>query len=129
MIIRVEHHHYFHGDPETNTTLRQILSALQTLTSEIMKMSELTDAVAALIAEVADSTTKLDSIRTFIEGVPALVQTAVAEALANANVEATAAAAAVAEATAAVSGKVDETLAAIDANTGEPPLGEETTSG
>lgn len=83
----------------------------------IRKMSQLTDAVAALLAEVTDSTTKLDSIETFIKGVPDLVAAAVATALENANVEAQTAAAQVDQARDAISGKVDEALAAIDANT------------
>jgi hypothetical protein len=84
-------------------------------------MSEkLKAAVEALITEVSDSTTKLESIRTFIVGVPALVGAAVADALANEDVEDDAAADAVTAATEAVSVKVDEALAAIDANT--PPV-------
>lgn len=84
-------------------------------------MSRLTDATDALIAEVTDSTTKLDSIETFIRGVPALVSAAVTQALADANVADDAAAAAVEQATSEISGKVDEALGAIDANTPPEP--------
>lgn len=80
-------------------------------------MTALTEAVDALIAEVTDSNTKLDSITAFIEGVPALVTAAVTDALAAANVAEAEAAALIATATAAVSDKVDAALAAVEANT------------
>lgn len=83
----------------------------------------LTDSINALNAEVTDSQGKLASIKTFIEGVPALAAAAVADALAANDVEEDAAAASVEAARQAVSDGVDDTLAAINAN---PAPGEET---
>lgn len=77
---------------------------------------KLDDAVQALVAETAETNGKLDSIETFVRGVPELVATAVADALANANVADDAAADAIDAARAAISDKVDETLDAINAN-------------
>lgn len=103
-------------------------------------MSKLTDAVDGLIAEVADSNTKLDSITAFIVGVPELVAAAVAEALENASVEADEAADLIDAARSDVSDKVDAALAAISngtegedtqpgADTTTEPAGENTTAG
>lgn len=83
---------------------------------------KLNDAITALADEVSDSQGKLDSIRTFVQGVPELVAVAVREALAEANVEEAAAADAVDSARQAVSDSVDTTLAAIEAN---PVAGDE----
>lgn len=93
-------------------------------------MTKLTDAVNGLLAEVSDSNTKLDSIRAFIVGVPALVAAAVADALAAADVEAEEAAGLIDEARTEISDKVDAALNAIDANTGEDTQpGEDTNTG
>jgi hypothetical protein len=73
-------------------------------------------AIDGLTAEVADSNGKLNSIRTFVQGVPALVAAAVETALANANVDEETAATEIAAATDAVSQNVDATLDAIDQN-------------
>lgn len=91
---------------------------------------KLRTALDALTAEVAESNGKLNSIRTFVRGVPALVASAVETALANANVEAETAATEIAAATDAVSQNVDATLEAIDENPAEgeealPPVAEE----
>lgn len=87
-------------------------------------------AIDGLTAEVTDSNGKLNSIRTFVIGVPALVAAAVETALANANVDAETAATEIAAATDAVSSNVDATLSAIDANPADgdealPPVAEE----
>jgi hypothetical protein len=91
---------------------------------------KLRTAIDALTAEVADSNGKLASIRTFVQGIPALVASAVETALANAEVDAETAATEIAAATDAVSANVDATLAAIDQNPtpedeGQPPVAEE----
>jgi hypothetical protein len=91
---------------------------------------KLRTAIDALTAEVADSNGKLNSIRTFVAGIPALVAAAVETALANADVDAETAATEIAAATDAVSQNVDQTLAAIDQNPtpedeGQPPVAEE----
>jgi hypothetical protein len=79
-------------------------------------------AIDGLTAEVADSNGKLNSIRTFVQGVPALVAAAVETALANAQVDEETAATEIAAATDAVSQNVDATLGAIDQN---PAAGDE----
>jgi ABC-type transporter Mla subunit MlaD len=86
-------------------------------------MATLADAVAALVAEVTESTDKLDSVATFIEGVPDLVAQAVADALAAQAAGEATAAELIETARAAISDKVDEVFDAIDANTDEevPP--------
>lgn len=84
---------------------------------------KLTDAIAALQAETTDTTGKLASIKTFILGIPALVGAAVADALANNDVDEEAAAAAVSEATQTVSDATDDALSAIDANPGPEDAG------
>lgn len=87
---------------------------------ENKQMTALKDAVEKLVAEVADTSGKLESVKTFIEGVPALVGTAVADALAAAAAGEADAAALVEAATASISDKVDAVVAAIDAT----PAGE-----
>jgi hypothetical protein len=83
---------------------------------EIKTMTALNDAVTALVAEVAESKGKLESIKTFVEGVPALVGTAVADALAAAAAGEADAVKLVEAATASISDEVDAVFTAIDAN-------------
>jgi hypothetical protein len=59
---------------------------------------------------------KLGSIKTFIQGVPALVAAAVADALAQHDVEEAAAADTINQAEATAEAAVDDALSAIDAN-------------
>jgi hypothetical protein len=73
-----------------------------------------------LVAEVADTNGKLDSALVFINGVPDLIADAVADALAQNNVDEEAAAAAVDAAREAISNKSDEVAAAIDQGSDEP---------
>lgn len=84
-----------------------------------------------LLAETADTRGKLNSIRTFIRGVPALVAAAVETALANANVDEETAATEIDAARQSLSDDVDATLAAIDETPAPeeaelPPVAEET---
>jgi hypothetical protein len=83
---------------------------------------KLTDAINDLNAEVADSKGKLASILTFVEGTPALVAAAVAQALADNDVEETQAADSIEAARQTMSDNVDGVLSAIDQN---PAPGEE----
>lgn len=85
---------------------------------------KLQDAIDALNAEVADNTGKLASIVAFVKGVPALVGAAVADALAQNNVDEETAAASISDATQTMSDNVDAALSSIDANPnpGEEPL-------
>ena len=83
-------------------------------------MGDKTDAaVAALVEEVTESNTKLDSALVFVAGVPALVAQAVADALAEADVDDQDAAALIDAARQSISDKVDTVEAAINANTPE----------
>lgn len=93
-----------------------VLLVLATLWRNLIMSQKLTDSVNALIEETADTNGKLESIRTFLTGVPDLVASAVAGALEAANVDDDTAATQIDEARAAISDKVDETLAAIEAN-------------
>jgi hypothetical protein len=93
---------------------------------------KLRTAIDGLTAEVAESNGKLESIKTFVAGVPALVAAAVETALANAEVDAETAATEIDAARQSVSDNVDATLAAIDANPADgdeelPPVSGEPT--
>lgn len=79
--------------------------------SEALKAS-----VDALVAEVAESNGKLESVRVFLVGLPDLVAAAVADALEAANVEAAEAAIQIDAARNEISSKVDAVEAAISAN-------------
>lgn len=84
-------------------------------------MSELTDALAALTADVTTENTQIDSALTLIAGIPGVVSAAVADALAAANVDTAAATAAAQAADAAVRGETDKLTAALTANTPPAP--------
>lgn len=77
---------------------------------------KLQTAIDDLTAEVADSQGKLASIRTFIEGVPGLVATAVQTALEAAAVEESQAADLIDQARTTMSDNVDQALSAISEN-------------
>lgn len=135
---RIDHFVHYPADPETQALLKQVLGALKTLSSQVERLTTMNEAlqtaVTDLVAEVQDSTGKLASIKTYLEGVPELVATAVAEALAAHDVAATEAAATIANARTTVSDSVDAALAAINANPGPgedttPGTGEDTTAG
>ncbi len=104
--------------------VKALLAWAHAYTENRIMNQKLKDSVDALVEEVSESNGKLESIRTFLEGVPDLVATAVETALAAADVDSETAAAQVDEAREAVSDNVDATLAAIDANRGknEEPL-------
>jgi peptidoglycan hydrolase CwlO-like protein len=77
---------------------------------------ELTDAISALNDEVADSQGKLESIKTYLEGLPDVVATAVQKALEAADADEATAAEQVNAARETFSNSVDETLASINEN-------------
>lgn len=81
-------------------------------------MSQALDtAISELLAEVTESTTKIESITLFIDGVPELVAAAVKDALYDAGVSDDAAVAAVESARQTISDQVDAALSAVEANT------------
>lgn len=110
--MRLDIHVFHHVVPD-----EKILAAVRKLTKEVETMSEaLKTAVDQLVAETQDSKGKLDSITTFIQGVPALVATAVTAALEAANVDEADAVGIIDQATQTISDSVDSALAAINAN-------------
>jgi hypothetical protein len=77
---------------------------------------QLKTAVDDLVAETQDANGKLESIKTYLHGVPDLVATAVETALANVNADESAAAEQIEAARSTISSSVDATLDAIQAN-------------
>ena len=126
--IQIFVHHSF--DPITVVPPGQsgIEQALADLKGGLEAMNQkLSDAVAALIATTNDETTKLDSITTYVKGVPDVVAAAVRDALAAANVDEETAAAQIEAQRTAIAAKVDDTLAAVSANTPPTDTGNATT--
>ena len=108
--------------PETTPTLEALLGEIN---QRIIDMGEKTnEAVAALVEEVTESTGKLASLEATVRGFPEVVAAAVADALADADVDDEAAAAAIDNARSNISDAVDQALAATDANPApeDPPV-------
>ncbi len=78
--IHIHHHHTFEIGDGNSKLLAQILKHVVELG---VKMSQLDDAITALTAQVTAEDTEIDSVIAFIQGVPALIQTAVDAALAK----------------------------------------------
>lgn len=111
--IRVDHH--FHPTPSDG--LESLRALIIKTAGDLITMGEQTNqAVAELVAEVADSKGKLASLETTVRGFPAVVGAAVADALAAANVDDAIAAEAIRSATAEISTAVDQALDASDEN-------------
>lgn len=123
--IRVDvYHHAGNGLGETATRILEELAAMRGATEAMAEGLDdmnlkLTAAIRALQEEVTDSTGKLESIRTYLQGVPSLVAAAVAQALADANVSEDEAATAIEEARQTASDAVDSTMLAIVTNPAE----------
>lgn len=92
----------------------RVLAAIHDLNRKLdTKMTELTDALAALTADVTAENTQIDSALALIAGIPAVVSAAVTDALAAANVDSAAALAAAQAADTAVRGETDKLIAAL----------------
>lgn len=120
----------------TNSRLHEVESQIGLLMLRLLKqeatMSQALDAAKALAASVGPLTSKLDSMETYLQGVPALVAAAVADALGHPQVSVDDAEAAriIAAAQAEIETQVDQAFNAINANTPpEPTVGEDTTTG
>lgn len=100
-----------------------VFHAFVTRRKQEMPNEALRSALAGLTAEVAENTTKLSSIVSFVQGVPGLVAEAVRDALNEFDVEADEAAEIIDAARQTMSDNVDSVLAAINQNTPpeEPP--------
>lgn len=118
--------HHIAEDGATERKLDKVLAALASLAKENLEMNtNLSSAVAALAASVAPLKDQLDSIETYVRGVPEIVATAVAEALAAADVAADEAAELVNNARSTIEAEVGEALGAITT----PGGGEQTEPG
>lgn len=107
--MRLEVHHYFHTDDAA------VLAEIAKLRRDIRDMNlKLSAAVAALTQSTAEIAGKLDSIENYVRGVPDVVAAAVADALAQADVDANAAADLIDAARTTTEKEVGDVLAAID---------------
>lgn len=113
--MRLDHHIHLPSEDK-------ILTAISKLRKDTNEMGEaLRASVDALVAEVAESNGKLESVKAFLVGLPDLVAAAVADALAAANVEEAEAAAQIDAARQAISDEVDAVEAAINAEPAPAP--------
>lgn len=111
--MKLDVHVHFHSDG----VVGRILDAIEQLSEKVTTMSDKLDqAIAENNAATEVELGQLASIKTFLEGLPALVSAAVADALAAANVADDAAAEQIDIARNKVSAAVSDTLDAISAN-------------
>jgi hypothetical protein len=126
--MRLDIHVHHHFD-DCGSDTEKVLGAISQLSKDMKSMGTKTQvAVDALVAEVTDSKGKLASLTTAVQGFPAVVAAAVADALAAANVDDATQAAAIEAATSEISDAVDAALAASEVNpepAPEPPPPEE----